>query len=86
MKTNKDQRQKYTLIQRYKKRSEHISRQKSKTKRSSRKKKTLVETNRVKNGVFLANEKQGNFSKGICWGPTIYCSKQNKTKLKTKNN
>jgi hypothetical protein len=22
--------------------------------------------------------------KGICWGPTIYCSKQNKTKLKTK--
>jgi hypothetical protein len=23
--------------------------------------------------------------KQICWGPTIYCSKQNKTKLKTKN-
>jgi hypothetical protein len=22
--------------------------------------------------------------KRICWGPTIYCSKQNKTKLKTK--
>jgi hypothetical protein len=27
------------------------------------KKRTLVETIRVKNGVFLANEKQGNFSK-----------------------
>jgi hypothetical protein len=22
--------------------------------------------------------------KEICWGPTIYCSKQNKTKMKTK--
>jgi hypothetical protein len=22
--------------------------------------------------------------KEICWGPTIYCSKQNKIKLKTK--
>jgi hypothetical protein len=22
--------------------------------------------------------------KEICWGPTTYCSKQNKTKLKTK--
>jgi hypothetical protein len=22
--------------------------------------------------------------KEICWGPTIYCRKQNKTKLKTK--
>jgi hypothetical protein len=22
--------------------------------------------------------------KEICWGPTIYCSKQNKTKLKNK--
>jgi hypothetical protein len=22
--------------------------------------------------------------KEICWGPTIYCSKQNKTKLKAK--
>jgi hypothetical protein len=34
-----------------------------KAKRSSGKRRTLVETNRVKNGVFLANEKQGNFSK-----------------------
>jgi hypothetical protein len=23
-------------------------------------------------------------TKEICWGPTIYCSKQNQTKLKTK--
>jgi hypothetical protein len=38
----------------------------------------------VKNGVFLANEKQGNLSKRNFWGPTIYCRKQNKTKLKTK--
>jgi hypothetical protein len=37
----------------------------------------------VKNRVFLANEK-GSASppKEICWGPTIYCSKQNKRKLK----
>jgi hypothetical protein len=39
----------------------------------------------VKNGVFLANEKQSKSSpQKICWGPTIYCSKQNKIKLKTK--
>jgi hypothetical protein len=62
MKTNKDQRQKYTLIKRYKKIWTQIK-AKMKTKRSSRKRRTLVETNRVKNGVFLANEKQGNFSK-----------------------
>jgi hypothetical protein len=35
--------------------------------------------------VFLANEKQSASSpKEICWGPTIYCSKQNKRKLKAK--
>jgi hypothetical protein len=39
----------------------------------------------VKTKVFLANEKQGMPSpKEICWGPTIYCSKQKKTKLKAK--
>jgi hypothetical protein len=39
----------------------------------------------VKNRVFLANEKQSASSpKEICWGPTIYCSKQNKRKLKAK--
>jgi hypothetical protein len=40
---------------------------------------------RVKNRVFLENEKQSKSPpKKICWGPTIYCSKQNKTKLKAK--
>jgi hypothetical protein len=40
---------------------------------------------RVKNRVFLANEKRSASSrKEICWGPTIYCRKQKKTKLKTK--
>jgi hypothetical protein len=39
----------------------------------------------VKNRVFLANEKRSASSpKEICWGPTIYCSKQNKRKLKAK--
>jgi hypothetical protein len=39
----------------------------------------------VKNRVFLANEKQGKSPpKEICWGPTIYCSKKNKRKLKSK--
>jgi hypothetical protein len=39
----------------------------------------------VKNRVFLANEKLSTSSrKEICWGPTIYCSKQNKRKLKQK--
>jgi hypothetical protein len=32
-------------------------------KRSSRKRRTPGEIVRMKNGVFLANEKQGNFSK-----------------------
>ena len=62
MKTNKDQRQKYTLMKRYDKVWTQIK-AKSKTKSSSRKRRTLGETIRVKNGVFLANEKQGNFSK-----------------------
>jgi hypothetical protein len=35
--------------------------------------------------VFLANEKRSTSPpKEICWGPTIYCRKQNKTKLKIK--
>jgi hypothetical protein len=39
----------------------------------------------VKNRVFLANEKRSiSPPKEICWGPTIYCSKQNKIKLKVK--
>jgi hypothetical protein len=40
---------------------------------------------RVKNRVFLANEKRSaSPPKEICWGPTIYCSKKNKRKLKAK--
>jgi hypothetical protein len=39
----------------------------------------------VKNRVFLVNEKRSRSPpKEICWGPTIYCSKQNKRKLKAK--
>jgi hypothetical protein len=39
----------------------------------------------MKNRVFLANEKRSaSPPKEICWGPTIYCSKQNKRKLKAK--
>jgi hypothetical protein len=39
----------------------------------------------VKNRVFLANEKwSASPPKKNCWGPTIYCRKQNKTKLKEK--
>jgi hypothetical protein len=39
----------------------------------------------VKNRVFLANEKRSaSPPKEICWGANIYCSKQNKRKLKAK--
>jgi hypothetical protein len=34
--------------------------------------------------VFLANEKRSVSSPKKCWGPTIYCSKQNKRKMKAK--
>jgi small ligand-binding sensory domain FIST len=52
-----------------------------KTKRSSQKKRTLVETIGVKNGVFLANEKQGNFSKRNLLGVQPFIAAN-----KTKNN
>jgi hypothetical protein len=40
----------------------------------------------VKNRVFLANEKRSaSPPKEICWVLTIYCSKQNKRKLKAKS-
>jgi hypothetical protein len=39
----------------------------------------------VKNIVFLTNEKRSKSPPiEICWGPTIYCSKQKKRKLKAK--
>ena len=57
MKTNKDQRQKYTLMKRYDKVWTQIK-AKTKTKSSSRKRRTLGEIVRMKNGVFLANENE----------------------------
>jgi hypothetical protein len=57
-----------------------------KAKRSSRKRRTLVETIRVENGVFLANEKQGNFSKRNLLGSTHLLQQTKLKKLKTKNN
>jgi hypothetical protein len=40
---------------------------------------------RVKTRVFLANEKRSaSPPKEFFWGPTIYCNKQNKRKLKAK--
>jgi hypothetical protein len=40
---------------------------------------------RVKTRVFLAMKNRSVSSpKEICWGTTIYCSKQNKIKMKAK--
>jgi hypothetical protein len=40
---------------------------------------------RVKTRVFLAMKNGVRLlQKKICWGPTFYCSKQNKRKLKAK--
>jgi hypothetical protein len=40
----------------------------------------------VKNRVLLAKEKwSASPPKEICWGPTIYCSKQNKTEIESKD-
>jgi hypothetical protein len=83
MKTNMDHRSKYTLIKDIT-RSEHKSRQKSKAKRSSRKRRTLVET--IEDRVFLANEKQGNFSKRNLLGSNHLLQQTKLNKLKTKNN
>jgi hypothetical protein len=55
-----------------------------KAKRSSRKREHSLNDNSEKKSV-LGNEKQGaSPPKEIYWGPTIYCSKQNKIKLKAK--
>jgi hypothetical protein len=55
-----------------------------KAKHSSRKGEHSLNDKSEKQSV-LGNEKQSMSSpKEICWGPTIYCSKQNKTKLKAK--
>jgi hypothetical protein len=55
-----------------------------KAKRSSRKGEHSL-NDKVKNRMFLANEKRSaSPPKEICWAPTIYCSKQNKRKMKAK--
>jgi hypothetical protein len=55
-----------------------------KAKRSTRKREHSL-NDKSKNLSILGNEKQSVSSpKEICWGPTIYCSKQNKRKLKAK--
>jgi hypothetical protein len=57
-----------------------------KAKRSTRKREHLLNDKSKKLSV-LGNEKRIVPSpKEICWGPTIYCSKQNKRKLKAKVN
>jgi hypothetical protein len=40
---------------------------------------------RVKKEYSWQIKSKATSPKEICWGPTIYCSKQNKTKLKTKD-
>jgi hypothetical protein len=55
-----------------------------KAKRSTRKREHSL-NDKSKNYSILDNEKWSVSSpKEICWGPTIYCSKQNKRKLKIK--
>jgi hypothetical protein len=55
-----------------------------KAKRSGRKREHLL-NDKSENYSVLGNEKWSVSSlKEICWDPTIYCSKQNKIKLKVK--
>jgi hypothetical protein len=55
-----------------------------KAKRSSRKREHSL-NDKSENYSVLGNEKWSVSSpKEICWGTTIYCSKQNKIKLKAK--
>jgi hypothetical protein len=55
-----------------------------KAKRSTRKREHSLNEN-SENWNVLGNKKWSVSSpREICWGPTIYCSKQNKRKLKAK--
>jgi hypothetical protein len=55
-----------------------------KAKRSTRKREHLL-NNKSENYSVLGNAKWSvSYPKEICWGPTIYCSTQNKRKLKAK--
>jgi hypothetical protein len=80
MKTNMDQRSSYTLMQRYNKIWTQIKAKKWKLNVVAEKENTRW-TIRVKNGVFLANEKQGNFSKRNLLGSNhlLQQTKLNKT-------
>jgi hypothetical protein len=65
-------------------RSEQKSRQKMKAKRSSRKREHSLNDKSEKRSVLGKWKMSTSPPKEICWGPTIYCSKQNKRKLKAK--
>ena len=67
MKTNKDQRQKYTLMKRYDKVWMQIK-AKTKTKRKKKKKKNTQFLIRVKTRAFFANENEYISSKGNLLG------------------
>jgi hypothetical protein len=55
-----------------------------KTKSSSGKRRTLGEIVRMKTECSWQMKTSTSPPKEICWGPTIYCSKQNKLTKKTK--
>jgi hypothetical protein len=55
-----------------------------KAKRSSRKREHSLNDKSEKRSVLGKWKASTSLPKKFCWGPTIYCSKQNKTKLKTK--
>jgi hypothetical protein len=84
MKTNKDQRQKYTLMKIYNKIWTQIKAKKLQAKPSSRKREHSLNDKSEKRSV-LGKWKAKFFSlqNNMMWS-TIYCSKQNKRKLKTK--
>jgi hypothetical protein len=82
MKTNKDQRQKYTLMKRYNKIWTKIKAT-TKTKRSSRKRRTLVETNRVKKRSVLGKWKARQVLQKEFVGVQPFIA-ENKTKLNWK--
>jgi hypothetical protein len=55
-----------------------------KAKRSSRKREHSLNDKSEKQSILGKCKASKYPTKEICWGPTIYCSKQNKRKLKTK--
>jgi hypothetical protein len=55
-----------------------------KAKRSSRKREHSLNDKSEKQSILGKCKASKYPPKEICWGPTIYCSKKNKRKLKTK--